>query len=106
MKYSKSDQKIALDNLKSLKKNMIVYTILRHTSSSGMLRIVDVLQVGKNGLIYNLGWSVAVVLELPYDRNQNGVKVGGVGMDMGFHLIYSLSSVLFGDGYALKQRWI
>lgn len=106
MKYSKSDQRIALDNLKSLKKNTIVYTVLRHTASSGMFRVIDVLQVGKKELIYNLGWSIAVILELPYDRNKNGVKVEGCGMDMGFHLIYSLSSVLFGDGYALKQQWI
>jgi len=27
-------------------------------------------------------------------------------MDMGFHLIYSLSNVLYKDGYAINQRWI
>jgi hypothetical protein len=27
-------------------------------------------------------------------------------MDMGFHVVYSLSYALFNDGYAIKQRWI
>jgi hypothetical protein len=27
-------------------------------------------------------------------------------MDMGFHLVYTLASVLYGDGYALKGvKW-
>jgi hypothetical protein len=32
--------------------------------------------------------------------------VQGCGMDMGFHVVYSLSQTLFNDGYALKQRWL
>jgi hypothetical protein len=53
----------------------------------------------------------------------NGVKVAGCGMDMGFHLIYSLSYALFpkgtdaphgtrngvpdsDGGYALKHEWL
>jgi len=32
--------------------------------------------------------------------------VTGCGMDMGFHLVNSLAYILFGDGYALDQRWL
>lgn len=41
-----------------------------------------------------------------YDRKREAVKVGGCGMDMGFHLVYWLGVVLFGDGYALKHSWM
>jgi hypothetical protein len=45
-----------------------------------------------------------------YDERHEGAKAHGCGMDMGFHLVYNLSSVLFAGqeraGYALKQGWI
>lgn len=37
---------------------------------------------------------------------RDGIRVSGCGMDMGFHLVYNLSLVLYGSGDALKQRWI
>lgn len=42
----------------------------------------------------------------PSDHEHNGIKVEGAGMDMGFHLVYSLSQRLFGDGYKLSHRWL
>jgi hypothetical protein len=36
----------------------------------------------------------------------NGIKVGGCGMDMGFHVIYNISKTLFNDGYAIKHQWL
>jgi hypothetical protein len=41
----------------------------------------------------------------------DGYKVGGCGMDMGFHLVYTLASVLFPEdrktgGYKLNHEWI
>jgi hypothetical protein len=38
--------------------------------------------------------------------HHDGVKVDGCGMDMGFHLIYTMSQVVHGDGYAVSQRWV
>lgn len=106
MKYSLSDQKLALDNFKQIKKGDTLYTILRHVGSGGMSRTIDVIETTRKNRLYNLGWSVAVVLKLPYDNKYNGVKIGGTGMDMGFYLIYSLSSVLFDNGYAINQKWL
>jgi hypothetical protein len=40
------------------------------------------------------------------NKNGNGLVVGGCGMDMGFHAVYTLSRILYNDGYALKQRWL
>jgi len=36
----------------------------------------------------------------------DAVFVSGCGMDMGFHLIYTLASKLYDDGYAIKQSWV
>ena len=52
-------------------------------------------------------WSYYVSKILGYKLKDNGaIFVKGCGMDIGFHVIYSLSQTLFNDGYAIKQRWI
>ena len=118
-----------------LKPGDTVYTVLRHVSRSGMTRVID-LYVFKDNEPLRLSWSAAEVLGWGYDTKYEGVKVGGCGMDMGFHLVYSLSSALYRgvgydclgdrcpaadhvnirdksqipkrhyDGYALRQRWL
>lgn len=92
-----------------------VYTMVRSVSSSGMSRTMSVYVVKDNQLL-NITYQVAQALDYPL-ADVNGsrvVRVGGAGMDMGFHLVYSLSGYLFrntsdipGDpGYLLKQEWI
>lgn len=89
-----------------------VYTILRHRSSSGMSRVIDLKVVRvKEGKpeIYNIGYYAAKVLGLKWDEERGGVKVSGCGMDMGFHLVYGLGSVLWGHGAqsdAVKQGYV
>ena len=85
-------------------------TILRHVSSSGMTRHISIKYI-KNGHLMDLTWHAAIVLEWPKVGDwANAVKVSGCGMDMGFHLVYSLSSALYGyenrGAYKLEQRWI
>ena len=99
--------------IKTLKENIkegdVVYTQLNHTSQSGMMRHIKVRQIKNN---YPLDWSRLVAIALDWkeakDRfgGYNGIKVGGCGMDMGFHLVYTLSSVLYNDGYAIKHNWL
>jgi hypothetical protein len=88
-----------------------VYTILRRVSASGMTRHIS-LKVAQGGEIYDITWLAA---EATGDKvsEVNGfptLKVNGAGMDMGFHLVYNLSSVLYhGEeraGYKLAQRWM
>ena len=80
-----------------------VHTILRHVSQSGMMRRISVLKfyVDEKGEIqdYYLDYKVAKALGWSLDRNKEGIRVGGVGMDMGFHLVYTLSRVLYRDGF-------
>ena len=88
-----------------------VYTVLRSVSASGLTRHIS-LKVAQGGEIYDITYQVAQALgERLSDRNgYNTIKVNGAGMDMGFSLVYNLSSVLFAGqdraGYILSHRWI
>lgn len=81
-----------------LKPGTEVYTILRHVSRSGMLRVIDLVTFA-SGRPSHCGWNAAKALGWAYHRGHNGVKMEGCGMDMGFHLVYSLARVLFPDGF-------
>ena len=89
-----------------------VYTILRHRSSSGMSRDISLVVADSDGRISDITYYAAAAMgDRLIERNgSRAIRVNGSGMDMGFHLVYNLSSVLFhGEdraGYVLKQEWI
>lgn len=115
-----------------------IYTVLRHVSASGMMRVIQVVSIDndpKRGpYVSHLGYNVARAIDATYDRNREGIRVSGCGMDMGFWIVYELSAALWPDGfecigescpsndhsngapykpthhrdggYALSQRWI
>jgi hypothetical protein len=105
-----NDQQQALTMLRGfLKRGDTVFTSLEHVSRSGMQRVIQchVFRGGKrNPDHYVLGYNVARLCGYRYDREREGVVIGGAGMDMGFALVYDLSRVMFDDGYALTQRWL
>lgn len=80
-----------------------VYTALKHVSSSGMSRQIAVYAAGisdRDGKPFVYQVSHLVAQALGYKRADNGaLKVGGAGMDMGFHVAYSLARVLFKDDF-------
>ena len=86
-----------------------VYTILRHVSASGMSRRIDLYTFKDNKPVYLSGYYAMMQGEEP---PTDGYKVGGCGMDMGFHLVYTLSSLLFDrengkdSGYKLRHEWL
>ncbi len=95
-----------------------VYTLIRTVSSSGMSRTIS-LKVAKEGRILDLTYFASVVLGWPLveANGSRALRVGGAGMDMGFHTVYTLARVLFRDkyegqagavdaGYSLQQAWI
>ncbi len=143
MVATKAESREAVDRLHEwVKPGDTLYTILRHVSRSGMSRIIDVVgidreETGPDGSprIWAFGWNVAKALRLPFDRDRDGVKISGCGMDMGFEVVYLLGRTLYpegfecvgegcpsndhsnGDrdysphthadgGYALRQRWL
>ena len=89
-----------------------VYTILRHRSSSGMSRDISLVVADKDGRISDITYYAAAAMEdrLIERNGHRAIRVNGAGMDMGFHLVYNLSSVLFHGadraGYILRQEWI
>lgn len=113
-----------------------VYTSLRHVSASGMSRNIFyfvVVEGNKNSkgkaYIRNISHLVAYALGYRLNDKTGALVVGGCGMDMGYHVVYSLGSVLFGrgketqalgyhtgrngvseaendGGYLLEQRWL
>lgn len=80
-----------------------VYCVLRHVSRSGMQRVIDlqVLTLDDSGRpwLRTIGGLAARAMGERYDYQRGGVVVGGCGMDMGFHLVYSLGYVLWPKGY-------
>lgn len=82
-----------------------VHTILRHVSRSGMTRVISTVVVDA-GQAYTFDHLVADALGRKVDQRHSGVKCHGAGMDMGFELVYSLGMKLYGDGYALRHRWL
>ena len=94
-----------------------VYTVLRHVSTSGMYREISVVVPiihDRNEITASVkqfihpSYTIAALLGRGYTEKHghNAVICKGCGMDMGFDLIYNLSSVLYGDGYKIKQEWI
>lgn len=91
--------------------SLTVYTILRKVSSSGMTRHIS-LKVAEGSNIFDITYLVAKALgdKVSDVNGYNTIKVQGAGMDMGFHIVYNLSSVLYHGqeraGYKLSQRWL
>jgi hypothetical protein len=90
-----------------------IYTVLRSVSSSGMSRTIS-LKVAKDGKILDLTYYASILLDWPLVEvnGSRALRVGGCGMDMGFHTVYSLSRVLFREegntkdaGYTLNHAW-
>jgi uncharacterized protein (UPF0128 family) len=87
-----------------------VYTVLRHISSSGLSKDIS-LKTVQDGEIIDITYYVAKAIgDTLKERNgQRAIRVTGGGMDLGYHLVHSLSTVLyFGQdraGYALSHDW-
>lgn len=93
-KYSPQEIQDAKATVAELvKPGATVYTLIRHVSSSGMSRVIDVFVIQTHTgepYLRRFSWSAAIALGWSYDRRHEGVKVSGCGMDMAFHLVSSL----------------
>lgn len=126
MKPTEADAKEAREFLlKTLKPGDKVYTILRYVSRSGMMRRISPIII-RDGEPNDISWHIAKLGMWQRKYPHEGLIVGGCGMDMGFHVVYELSRMLFPDGfkvdgigrngdtsgwdkdggYALKQEWL
>lgn len=100
---------------KALKPGQTIYFVVTHVSKSGMSRSIEFYipcfdrvwdttrNKGFGGYrrelsIARLTWEFSRVLDYRIDPKNGGVIVGGCGMDMGFHCIYTLGSILWRKG--------
>ena len=93
-----------------------IRTVLRHVTASGMSRDISLFYV-KNNQIVNITYYAGLALgwRLVERNGSRAVRVGGAGMDMGFHLVYPLARTIYKStennhgadvGYWLEQRWL
>mgnify|MGYP000694525204 CR=1 FL=1 len=88
--------------LSMLNGNRDIYTLVKRVSSTGMSRHIQCFIV-RDGKIVNITYWVSNILGYKINRDTGGLVVGGCGMDMGFHVVYSLSRSLFPDGFKLAE---
>jgi len=101
---------------KLIKRGDTVYTCLNKVSRSGMTRHISV-HIIKKSQIIDITWLVAGVTGWKLTDDMSLI-IHGCGMDMGFHVVYTLNRAIFqrgtdycgtrdrDAGYATKQAWI
>lgn len=99
----------ALANLREwLPKGSTVYTILRGVSRSGISRDIGlvILCADESGKPFFRHPNHAAATVLGLSLKRDAMRVIGCGMDMGFHIVSTLSRALYGDDYAIKHEWL
>lgn len=127
-KNKPEEKQEAIRELKELfkKANYKAYTILRRVSTSGMFRLISVMLIIDNEPLI-IDWNIAKAGIYKRDKKEEGLRVSGCGMDMGFDVVYTTSNAVFTDekeneelslklygehqkrkdgGYIVSQRWI
>jgi hypothetical protein len=91
----------------------VIYTLARRESSGGYGISQDIsLFYFSNGTPWNLTYYAALILgrKIKLSDGYNSINNTGGGMDLGFDLVYSLSSYLYAGqdraGYVLSHRWL
>lgn len=96
-----------------------IYTIVRRVSPNGMNRDMSFFCIDKvrNQLI-NITYLVSLIIDEREPKqnkyHEHIIRVNGAGMDMVFHMVYTLGNILFRDieqdidqsGYLLKYKSI
>ncbi len=101
MKHSKADVELYLQETRHYLplytggEKQRVYQIVRKVAPSGMSRVISTYVIHQGDLVC-LDYRVHVLTGLPLAKDQ-GVRIGGCGMDMGFALLDRLVSKLYPD---------
>lgn len=105
MRYSKKSIQETKEHLSAiLPVGSKVYVTAQHVSKSGMSR--DIKCLADNDGIRNINYYVSVLTGYPFKAENQGVRITGCGMDMGFALVCELAYRLHGSESALKHEWI
>lgn len=100
------DKAETIENLRSwFPAGSTVYLVLRHKSASGMRRVIGCIAIA-DGLTRHPNYAIGLATGYRYDDKRAGVVLNGCGMDMGWHLVCQLGSILYGDEKALRAEWL
>lgn len=134
MTKKEHEQEKARESLrKMIPPGTTVYTMIKSVSRSGMSRKINAYIIRDNEPVW-ISPMVAKAVGYRFDDKTESIVVEGCGMDMGFHLVNSLSYALHGvaehgeceiptgysqcpgmnnptpehyhAGYSLKQKWM
>ena len=101
MRYTKAEVEEAYATLRQyLRRGSTVYVTCDHVARSGMSRRLR-LRVFRRNEPISLTWAAAAVLGCP--MKDDTIVIGGCGMDMGFHTVYSLARTLWPKGGKLPK---
>ena len=87
-------------------KGSTAFTTVTKVAPSGMSRHIQVFKAYGVDEMRFPTYMIAAYLDMKYKAETQSIFVGGCGMDMGFHLIYTLSRKLYDDGYSINHRWL
>lgn len=94
----------AIEWLETAPEGSTIYVVQRSVSSSGMSRVLDLFVVVDGDIRYLR--SLADDDRMPFKRNKrsthDGFVVGGTGMNMHFHIVYTIGAAFRGNGYHFK----
>ena len=97
-----TDQEMAFKTLRRLRPGTTIYFVVTHVSVSGMSRSIEFYIPTRDHdrrlAIARITWDMEQVLGYRIDQKHGGLVVGGCGMDMGFHCVYSLGRRLWPKG--------
>lgn len=97
-KAQKAERQAAIERIREwVKPGDTLWTDVKHVSQSGMQRSIRVYLVEDSG-VRNISYTVAQAIDHRHDGDRGAVKTNGGGMDMGFALVYALSSSLWPQG--------
>ena len=96
----------ALRWVKEAPERSTIYCILRHVSQSGMQRVIDLVVIDGDEPRYLRSIADDPRWTYKVHPKYDGFRVNGVGMDMGFSLVYDLGRIFHDDGYYFTHRWL
>lgn len=104
MKTTNELKENAIASLKKrLKPGDTIYHTVKHVARSGMSRTITFFIADRHKKITCINWELSHALGYSRDKSNGALKVGGCGMDMGFHVVYSTGRALFPKGFKLAK---
>lgn len=96
------------DLREALKPGDRITCTVRHVSKSGMSRSI-MLQIPERNddgtlAIRDITYMTAKAIGARFDDKNQGVVMGGIGMNMCFEAVYNLGRVLFPEGFGVEGR--